>query len=580
MLFRSNRNLKNSYKSSNNTKQTYGDNSARPNFGRQDIFTATAPYNFVPLNEKIVTHKKPDSFDKYHDNTNTGYIDLEIEAKTPIYTRDAKQKDEQENSDFYKQAGRYRIPGSSLRGMTRTMVEMISWSKFGDINNSYLYYRSFADMANSIRDEYLKKMISLDSKGKSLYQMSSGLVYKEGLHYSIIPEEKKFKQIKKSVSKKYPNYPRYYGYLLLNNNEYLVVPGEKFKPKNEDDQNDWIVYADKRSTDKAFKISDEDIWSYKNDKNRKSTDITKLDKGEFRPCFYVKWKDTKGRDKISFGHTPLFRISYEKSIGEHIMQKNDDGIDIAESIFGNETDFMTRVFFEDAFLSKNYYDKVKTEKKTPKILSGPKPTSFQLYLEQDGVNNKNYLKHYNSETQIRGNKLYWHQNGGSWEEIDRDNIKKHQTQYTKIKPINSGAKFQGRIRFENLSNVELGALLFAIDLPKGLAHKIGMAKPLGLGSIRIVSTLCLSNRVNRYKNLFAEWDGISDESGRIEQFKQEFEKYIKMEIGEQENSLWDTNRLKELRKMLDFEHAVKNIEYMHLKEFKARKVLPHPANVK
>jgi len=383
-----------------------------------DIFTASAPYNFVPLNKQIVIQTRPNNFNRYCGNT--GYVDLEIVAKTPIYIRGGIKENGEENSDFYKQAGKYRIQGSSLRGMIRTMVEIVSWSKFGSVNDDYLYYRSFADRSHSIRDEHIN----------------------------------------------------------------------------------------------------------------------------------------------------------QETAGENMF-------DIAEAIFGNENAFMTRVFFGDAFLRRDDCSKISVIDKTPKILSGPKPTSFQLYLDQSGAKDIADLKHYNNTVNIRGNKLYWHRMGSKWEEQDISKINKHHTQYTKIRPIIEGAKFYGKIRFENLNNIELGALLFAIDLPQGLAHKIGMAKPLGLGSIRINSKLYLSDRENRYKDLFAEWSGLENKSKSINKFKSEFENYIIQNLGEKKISLWETNRLRELRTMLDFEHMPDSnkVGYMELKRFKNREILPKPLEV-
>ena len=112
----------------------------------------------------------------------------------------------------------------------------------------------------------------------------------------------------------------------------------------------------------------------------------------------------------------------------------------------------------------------------PKILSSPKPTTFQHYLTQSNDHIRD-LNHYNRPAAIRGNKLYWHKSGKNWEETDQKEIDYHATQYTKIKPVRPGVQFKGRIRFENLSDIELGALLFVLDLPEGCSHKLGMGKP-------------------------------------------------------------------------------------------------------
>lgn len=51
--------------------------------------------------------------------------------------------------------------------------------------------------------------------------------------------------------------------------------------------------------------------------------------------------------------------------------------------------------------------------------------------------------------------------------------------------VKPGTVFTTSIDVFNLTEVELGALLFLLDLPQGHVHRIGGAKPLGFGSVRI-----------------------------------------------------------------------------------------------
>ncbi|MFH1962064.1 MAG: RAMP superfamily CRISPR-associated protein, partial [bacterium] len=115
---------------------------------------ANAPYNFIPLNKSPAVSAEPlPENDKYHDDDRlTGYIDCNLETLTPIYIRgcltEAEVKDGKEakdKSDFFSPNGGIRIPGSSLRGMIRTLVEIVSWSKFGFFEDRGLYYRGLAD---------------------------------------------------------------------------------------------------------------------------------------------------------------------------------------------------------------------------------------------------------------------------------------------------------------------------------------------------------------------------------------------------------------------------------------------------
>ncbi len=565
---------------------------------------AYAPYNFIPLNEQVVEAEEIPEFDRYHEGRFTGWIDLEIETQTPLYIRDTLTQEEwksreersdgdkrQDNPDFFSPAGRLRIPGSSLRGMIRTLVEMTSYSKFKLFNDKHLYFRGLADMSN-LRKEYQEKMTSFDKqKRRPVYNISAGVLRKIGLDYFIFPSDWKqiFKdEAKRKVKETGKEYKEFCFYKLKEG--YLIVSGNMPNKKR-----DWIILFPNQTTPK-IQIPKEDIENYKNDATRAdqvndSLDLIECAKKGDVPCFYVMWKDLYGKDRVSFGHTGMFRLAYEKTIGEHIPDclKTDcgKGYDLSEAIFGNEYRFSSRVFFEDAFLLP-HQQSVLMKEGTPKILSTPKPTTFQHYLVQTQDNNRQ-LNHYNSNSAIRGYKLYWHKSGNHWEETDSKKMEKSPKQYTKIAPVRKNVKFTGRIRFENLSNVELGALLFCLDLPDGCCHKLGMGKPLGLGSIHIKSTLFLSNRKTRYKEFFSEWIGISPSDKKVsDDIKQDFETYILGKLCYKEEKLWLTKRLQSLLAMLTYDLGIKVEEkgmsrYLTIEpqnEFKHRPILPAVLEIK
>jgi hypothetical protein len=160
-----------------------------------------------------------------------------------------------------------------------------------------------------------------------------------------------------------------------------------------------------------------------------------------------------------------------------------------------------------------------------------------------------------------------------------------------VKPVQPGAQFKGRIRYENLTPVELGALLFSLDLPDGCCHKVGLGKPYGLGSIAIQTDLVLVDRPTRYSKLF---DGenwyLSEEKDNdsIGNYKKKFERFVLTSIGEDNlASLWDNGRMKELRAMLSFSGCasdawLEKTKYLQVgsDEYKNRNVLPKPGEVR
>jgi hypothetical protein len=127
-----------------------------------------------------------------------------------------------------------------------------------------------------------------------------------------------------------------------------------------------------------------------------------------------------------------------------------------------------------------------------------------------------------------------------------------------------------------------------------MRHQIGMAKPYGLGSVKIIPTLILQNRENRYASLFDEgnsaWKSdVKDDSKKTgDQYKTIFAKSILnfCDIAE-DKKLEDIPRLRELFVMLEWEKAKQSTlkEYLGLAtrdeqtEWRSRYVLPHPSDV-
>ena len=590
---------------------------------------AKAPYNFILLNKTVIPaeFQSEDNFpginfcgesslSAKHGERYNGYIEYELETITHFYIRDTiddlKNYDDkkQNNPDFFSPGGSLKIPGSSLRGMVRTLVEVVSWSKFVNFDYSkLLYYRSFADQ--SLKDDYEKYMGLRNKDGTDDFKFSAGYLTKEGLRYKIIPaglldEGKTFKQEKRNERIEVKREDKFTCKKLANGT-FKVISGDAPLKKR-----DWIIGAPKFN-DEPLYISELDILEYENDENRLKDKDSKTPENKsdgdllrqleisehgYVPCFYVKWKDRDNNDRVSFGHTGYFRLAYKKTIGEHVPQclQDDKIIDIPEAIFGvnaSNVYFASRVSFEDAEILPGQENYLLPEK-VPRILSTPKPTTFQHYLEQN-TDTKGRLKHWNTDALIRGYKFYWHRSNPKWTETGAAG-----TQHTLIKPVRPGVRFTGRIRFTNLSEVELGALLFVLDLPENCCYKMGMGKPHGLGSIKIKQQLVLIDREKRYESLFTaltdnkiNWN-LADSVSKSETFKNAFENYALNRIPAEEKgeaaSLWDTKRLQQLKVMLDWTNTektdwIENTRYMEIKhpknknEFEERRVLRDPLNM-
>lgn len=103
---------------------------------------------------------------------------------------------------------------------------------------------------------------------------------------------------------------------------------------------------------------------------------------------------------------------------------------------------------------------------------------------------------------LRGRKFYWHQTPATGGEILGEHEPQAGDASIEIEALPADTRFAGRIHFDNLSAVELGALLVAVrpdlyfDDGAQYGWKLGKGKPRGLGSVQVVgSRLQLRNRV-------------------------------------------------------------------------------------
>ena len=635
---------KNTEKMSKNRK-SQNSSDKKGKISNEDKNIATAPYNFIPINDTVIAAEAIPGEDfqmnKYYADTRfTGYIKLNIKTLTPLYVRGSnKPEEEKENSEFFSPGNKLRIPGSSIRGMVRNLVEIISFSKMEYFEDKRLYYRTLVDLQSNYPKIMFKGDVRDKHQGISPRTKAGWLKQENGKYYiyplyneqiyrinfspvpnkesnqwivdesnkpefsfhekiSFIPQNEAVRphQRRTKNGKTITNYLRY---ALINDNDYKMGHCEDGKY-----QKGYLILSGRMGygehckhmhpvihcpdfNGKKKQVVQSVVESYRGDINREPyanlfTVLEKHDEGV--PCFYLE----ENGEVQSIGHTPLYRLPYIKKVSDHIpAEHKTDVLDLTNAIFGQAEKFAGRVFFEDTVLCERQ-GQVLMDTKLPKILSSPKPTSFQLYLKQKS-NNKKELCHWDDSPNkengfIRGYKLYWHQNnedGYSWVEKGTTNA----THSDPITPVKAGKEFSGIIRFENLSKVELGALLFVLDLPDNMAHKLGMGKPLGLGSVKITPELYLSNRIERYSKLFGnnEWYLGEEQIPDMKSYENAFAAYIMEKLGEASSYLWENDRIKDLKLMLDLNNTkkadwIQKIRYMDVGKF-GRKVLPQVQDV-
>lgn len=257
-------------------------------------------------------------------------------------------------------------------------------------------------------------------------------------------------------------------------------------------------------------------------KDEKKLRVQEGDLMYFRP-----FSDSRRRvAEISF--SSVWRGRVRKKVHDYFpdellpFNKNRKKISPAELLFGfiqqdkhiKSLSFAGKVIVSSASQEQNTQPALMDEV-TLKVLSSPKLPSPSLYFNNGGYISKKDL---NNATTVkpRGRKYYLHalpdsddpeavqkisstgQNpGDSYPWISRND--EHMKQKVCIQPVRRGESFTFEMEFENCTGWELGMLLYALRPTEEYRHKIGLGKPIGLGTVRMdVESLHFINRHNRY----------------------------------------------------------------------------------
>lgn len=455
--------------------------------------------------------------------------------------------------------------------MVRTLLEIATYGTFLQTElDRHVYYRAVAEEGG--RNKKYRNIISRAKAGFLKFDANRReYIIRQA---PVIEGKDTFKKIKTNED------DRPFTLVCDSNDDGMVLISGHIKKK----QNKYLIKFP--SDDKSsFTLTQDDVDIYRNDANREDGDwILLRDNVSYAlgtqedpsvslfnmaampelfphgvPCFFVNGK-VDGKERVLFGHTPNFRIPYESSIRAHIIPETllDQSVtDASHAVFGKLGRWAGRVFFEDAILVDGQTNIFMGET-VPGILLSPKPSTYQHYLTQES----GHLQTWDGSSSLRGYKLYWHRmtnfaendprNYYGWKGFALPSGKPARKVRTVINPVKPEVRFLGTIRFDNLSHVELGALLFVLGLPENCHHKLGMGKSLGLGSLAITPKVTLIDRHDRYKSLFDKqgW-ALSATESDITAYKRAFEECMLNTINEGEiSSFWDLPRMKELKAML------------------------------
>lgn len=232
-----------------------------------------------------------------------------------------------------------------------------------------------------------------------------------------------------------------------------------------------------------IEISKEDVKAFQIDLNKRKNTLKQFggkewfdlpEEGKTKPIFYIQ---LEGR--LYFGFTPRLRLFYDYGIKEGIRGNHKEGIlDFAGAMFGysrgNES-FRSKVSFGDAVVQGE-------AKRLPprNLVQGePKASSYMDYLQQ----RPNDIKTYNyQDFRLRGVKQYWLQQQESQPQQAANNF---QDKFKGFSPLAKETRFIGKVRFQNLTEAELGLLLWSLRLNEDSQMNVGKAKAYGYGRIEL-----------------------------------------------------------------------------------------------
>lgn len=535
---------------------------------------AMAPYNFVPLPNQFLVHPDQQAVEKglhgrYAPDRHHGWIELDIVAETPLYTRAAQipgETDWKAAAQFfhYDDPNRPVIPGSSLRGMLRSLVEVVTWSKVTATEEGLISYRAIGDPvlgrpyqealrgptpppAGPSRRGPRSELPSLHIQAGYLHRCAGkwcvhparshggqSYTWAEDRHLAAAlgwspgsKASKENRQLCAPIGVKFLAEPsgQSVSIQVMRRDLAGAEPATVVVPGPMPNKHRYaVVFAEDQEAHRHLPVPNARLQLYESDG------------GPLKEGAVAFYRVDAEDGIVDIGWTVMMRLRARHQLGDAVPEDwRDTGrIDLAEGLFGQVfrgvrgteshkvAAIRGRIQVEDAVHmgSGDPYltgldgiepgQTAHTEAwaegfRTPFILSSPKPTAYALYLEQPSAGGSaTRLTTYESEEiRARGHKFYWHKPAITHTDIFETAIV-CDDQHTQIRPVRPGTEFRGRINFANLSDVELGALWVVLDLPASARHRLGMGKPLGMGSVRITPHLHLMEPTRRYGRLFRD----------------------------------------------------------------------------
>lgn len=570
-----------------------------------------APYNFVPFSNKHIERYACAEDLPRHDlidpDLKSGEIYITLRAETPVFVSDGRKG----NEHFFRNAaGKTVIPGSTVRGMTRANMQILGLGRMRpqeneDMDDYQIYFREMASARQSVGGdlkEYYQAALDIKTEktpsGKPFTvprNVQAGYLYKEGAQYWIRPLHTSVLR----VSREHPDIKRLeqQGYGRIADSciqrpddtrtvrvSYQDADGriKAVAPAGQPDmkqgellytgrpvgkkENHLYLFPEENQDVEPIPVPEEDVLSYQIDLEARENSLkayydTKfwaLPEGRGRkPVFFVRYEG-----HTYFGRSMFLRIGYRHKLSEGLpsyCQKTDSkAIDYPSAILGfvrGQNAYRSRVSFEDFSLTGQ-------PRELPAVcavLGGPKPSYYPGYVI-DG-------KHYNKDDfRLRGYKQYWLK--------DVQPLQPGKEKVTsKWHPLAAGSEFRGVIHYRNLTEDELGLLLWSLRLDENCFQTIGKGKPYGYGRMKVSIDALREFDFNALYTPGGLIGGaIQADDAAVERYIRSYDTYAAAALRNKKGK--GTSSLRELDEIQDFffmKRAIRDaveVRYMELGEYK------------
>lgn len=516
----------------------------------------------------------------------SGRIDLTLTAETPVFVGGTAE--DKKTQPFARNGrGQYIIPGSTLRGLVRRNMQILGLGLMRpgqEMQDVRLAYRKLAagkdTYAAELNVQYKAALKIQTVKGCTIPRgVKAGMLYcmpgNGGDIYEIRPLQRDVYYIKSRIDKKdrrdrgvsnpvLKNWKKQLGRVYsedelfaLEQTVYYSADGDRVtqlspkpsaglkqgclvRPGRMHDQNTYYLFPaeemfadpDALTPDEkrqyGFRYpSQEDILSLKEDWERRKNQLpgthpnVKYDAkfwalpgaGEHKPVFYLE-----NDGKISIGRSPFLRMTYNQPLSaglparhRALLAQDEQArvLDYPSAVMGyatNRGSYRSRVQVGDLIAPPQ-------TKPLPAVtlpLGEPKPSFYAGYTKNG--------THYNEDFALNGYKMYW------FKPVQAPPTGIKENMGSAIVPLPAGTAFTGSITYHNLTEDELGLLLWCLKLEDGCYHAVGKAKPYGYGRMKLTTLTLTEWNAKAYGSLTAA--DVSAPASRVTQLIEAYKSYL------------------------------------------------------